>query len=484
VTLWGAPAVAAEVVWVGAADPAFEAQVLALAKPSRAPLSLNDLLGADGDRRLADRTGAEALDRALQAVRAYESRLDGELVIMDDLERALGNVQVIANDADRERIFRALAYQGFAVHRFFEGTLASDPRAEPYRVVVNDLAWVRPWAQAIALDPSRELTPYDIAETPQRVAYAEQSKTYGREVLPGTLVLNDGGWAGQGGTFTIDGRPDASSEIKLLPGRHWVHLTVGGRVMDLARVDVIAGKTTSFTPAQTAATWASWSSAVARGETPAPDAAVLDDVRALGGEVWFVVDGPKARKVLALSVDGGWREVAVETGRSPRGSGGSEESGGLSLAAGLGVGWMYSGDFYTQNPGVAPHTVGTVNSAVLDLDLQAAYDAGPARVVVGLDTWLPPGEHHVALSGDGAWRLRPVPYIGSGIRYAQIHLGFAFPYHLSVGAAASVPVYGALEVQARAWYGLPGTLNRQNGSSYDLGALSTVQVGVGGRWRP
>lgn len=477
---------AAEVVWLTTVmdGGAYEAQVVAAAQPKRGSLRPIDLLSAAGDARMADRSAHDALEQTLQDVRAYETRLDGELVIMDDVQRALDRIETLPGEVDRDRVFRALAYQGFAVHRFFAETLADDERGEDFRVEVNDLTYVRPWALALALEPDRELTPYEVAESPQRIAYAEQARVYGTEVLPGTLAVADTSWLDDGGVLYVDGLAAEGAEHKLLPGVHWVHLEKDGHVVDSARLDVESGRTTSWSLQRSASGWDSWLATARAGGMPEPDEGLKADVLALGGEVWFVVAGKKGPQTLALTVtEGGassWRQVELSAPR--RGVGGDDDDG-LSAAVGLGVGWLYSGDFYTQDPVSAPHTPGTVNSLVLDLDLELAYDVGPARIIAGMDTLLTPGAHHVALTGDGAMRVRPTPFVGGGIDLAQVTVGYVLPYHLALGGRVAVPVTDGLEVQARGWVGLPGDRKRSNGSVYEARALTTLQVGAGWRFR-
>src|SRR5687768_9101418 len=82
-----APAEAAEVVWLGETppDPAVWRGIAVQAGARGPALSIDDLrsaatmVGPDDDIAYAN------LDKALKAVRAYETRLDGELLIMDEL---------------------------------------------------------------------------------------------------------------------------------------------------------------------------------------------------------------------------------------------------------------------------------------------------------------------------------------------------------------------------------------------------------------
>lgn len=477
------PAHAVDVVWFSPpVDGALTARVESAAGGRADMLEPLDLLGASGDALREDRRRHDGLEQTLQDVRTYEAKLDGELLIMDDLQRALDDVVLIDGEQDQDRVFRALAYQGFAVHRFFEGVLDSDERAQSWRLVYNDVAYVGPWAQAMALDPQRELTAYEVAESPQRIAYAKQRAMLGEELLPGTLDLQADGWVERGATVVVDGMERSEDDLKLLPGTHWVHLELEGHILDSGRVQIEPGRTTRWSPAHNPVRWTGWIEAVRDGGTPTPDEALAADVQALGGEVWFVVGQGSDAVVHALSVsDSGaatWREVPLVVKAS------DGRPKGLSIAAGVGADWLYSGDFYAQDPGTVPRTVGAVNAAGVDVDLQVAYDMGPLRLAVGGNATLPTGEHHVALTGeDGRLRLRPVAYVAAGIPLAQALVGYLWPYHPVVGAQVQVPIWKGLEIRGRGLLGLPGEQQRKDGNPYDRQSLSLFQIGASWRIR-
>ena len=168
VLLFPVTAVAGEVVWFGEPEPADRLTVSAEALPSGPELDLTDLATASSRFGQTDRRALDDLEAALEEVRPYEARLDGELVIMRDLARPIEAVTVLRTEGDRDVLFKALAYQGFAVDRYFLQTLADDPEGEPFRVTVDGQVLERPWVDANALDPERSITAYDIAEAPQR----------------------------------------------------------------------------------------------------------------------------------------------------------------------------------------------------------------------------------------------------------------------------------------------------------------------------
>ncbi|MFK7931841.1 MAG: hypothetical protein AB8H79_26930 [Myxococcota bacterium] len=477
----------AEVVYLtNELTPELKAAISEASKGSGKALTSADMLAATGQAVSADRKAYVNLGKKLKAVREFETRLDGELIIMADLERALADVEFVGSTEDRDKLFAALTYQGFAVHRFFEDTIGDDAQAEPYRVEVNGLHYVRPWAQALALEPQRDISPYEVAEAPQRIAYVSQKDTYGSEVLPGTLIVDDSGWLDKGATLYVDGRPVEGTDHRLLPGRHWAHLTLDGRVLDAGAVQIKPGQTTPWSIPQTPNGWRSWIRSVSIGQLTAPDAAVKEDVQALGGEVWFVVNGKGGPRInaLAVSADGDpqWRSVDVP---KMAGSGGrdSNDEDGLSVGVGVGGGWVYSGDFYTQNPLNVDYENKTVNAISTDLDVHVAYDKGLLRVAAGVHTAVVFGEDHAALTGDTATRFRPYFYAAAGLPWVQMSFGYLLPYHPTFGPQVTLPIWDDLELRGSFLFGIPTNLDPRNGADYKTQRYTSLTAGVAWRFR-
>ncbi len=468
---------AAEVVWLTPPLPELAAHVAEASGARGAPLVPEDLRCAASAWGPADDAAYRVLDDTLREVRRFETRLDGELLIMRDLDAPIRGVSLLRDEADRDKLFAALAYQGFAVDRFFMEGLATDARAEAYRVELSGLALERPWMDAVALAPDRAVTPYDIAEAPQRIAYEEVRREV-RGALPGEIrVLG----LPEGAFPIIDGvrqKPSAAGGYRVVPGRHLVHVAWGDRI--LARWDVRlepAGRV-ELVPAVSEAAWRAFIDAIASGGSPALPEGLEASIAAMGGEVWIArVDERGAPSAVRLT-SGGVAPVSLPRRTTTR----SDAEGGFSLAGGLGAGWLYSGDFYTQDPSV-PHTVATVNAVAADLHVEIAWDAGLFRGVAGLDAWIPFGANHVALSGERALRIRPAPFLAAGVRWAQVTGGILLPYHPFVGLQASIPLYRGLEIRAAGLYGFGMTLGRADGSTYDAQRLHTVTVGAAWRQR-
>ncbi len=473
---------ASEIVWIGDAPTPSEWETIALSTGAiGAPLSLEAFRGAASALSDADRDAYRKLASTLSEVRAYETRLDGELIIMRDLQRSLDDISVIRDEADRGALFTALAYQGFAVDRYFADQLGSDDLAAPYRVDSLGTSFVRPWVEAVALAPDRTATAYEIAEAPQRVAFQTQRASFSSSALRANLVLPEALPAGA--RLVVDGvdhQIEAAQTLSVLPGPHYVHMTVGDHV--IARWNVHAeraGEHPLHLPIPEDV-WSAWVEGLRAGDTAPIPAAGLDDLEALGGEVWFVVsEGGKLRSWRATR-DGLTTEPIQHRGPPTPREG--RLLPGWSVAVGLDGAWIYSGDFYTQSGEPSLHDRASVNAGALAVDVQATLDLGIGRVGAGVDVWTPFGSDHVALTGAGSQRLRPYVYGVAGVRWIQASAGFVFPYHPAAGLQATIPVWRGLEIRAGGTIGFPGALTRSDGTSYDAQWLTRVGAGIGYRF--
>ncbi|MCB9697958.1 MAG: hypothetical protein H6738_14360, partial [Alphaproteobacteria bacterium] len=421
----------AEVVWLEPPTDAWRASVAALAKASGPALSPVDLRAAATRWTAADDEALRRVDAALAQARTYETQLDGELLILRDLEGPVTAVSALRDPADRGRLFAALAYQGFAANRYFGDQLGTDEAAAPWRSEVNGQPLERPWLDAIALAPSREATAYEIAEAPQRVAY---NALRGRvtQALPATVTPRE---LPGGASLRVDGSPaapDVSGNLKVTPGRHLVQVEQDGHI--LARFDATLRSgddlVVALSPSESA--WTSFLATVDDG-MPIP-AEIRPLVEALGGEVWVARPdgGGGAPTVLSLSALG-VRQVPLTPVQAPSAEPSPDASagrGGLAWggSVGLAAGWLSSGDFYAQDPANAPHAVATVNAAAVGGFAEGHLAVGLLRAGAGVDLLATPGPWHVALTGDTSTRFRPLTQVFVGLPFAVVTAGWLFPY--------------------------------------------------------
>ncbi|TVQ92704.1 MAG: hypothetical protein EA397_05985 [Deltaproteobacteria bacterium] len=431
---------ASEVVWVDPPKPGEVSEVASMARASGEPRSVLDLRSARAGFSERDRAAWRRLDRTLEELRAFETQLDGELIIARDLAAPIAAISLVRSSGERAQLRRALAYQGFAVHRLSGGDL-SDPDAAPYAVELGDGAFLKPWADAAALDPDYTISAYDIAEAPERVAYAAHAQALKR-VLPATLRVED---LPDGASLSLNGEPAKFSDsglIRVLPGRHFLHLTVEGRIVERWVVEPEAGASLTVRAEHSEQVWTKTLRGLSEGPTPE---LLREAVQAMGGEVWVAHREGGQLKVFKLGPDG-----VSEATLDPKGAevdrGARAE--GLFLRGAVGVGWMWSGDFLASHPG-APATYGTVNAVMPELSAEISYRQGWLAFDAGASLWTPLGRHHTARTGTMELRPRPMPFVAVGLPWVQAFGGYLFPHHPMAGLRAELPL-GELPLALRA----------------------------------
>lgn len=480
---WGA-----DLVWIdgeiGSEDRIAVSAAVGANLTLRSPLAFR---AAATDLQEADAATWAALDVALREVRPFETRLDGELVIMEELEEVLGRLTIVPDAAARETLFGALAYQGFAVDRFFMDELANDERAEGYRVVLadGDVA-PRPWIDAMAIAPDREVTPYEIAEASQRKRYNTLRKK-ASEILPGRIVVD--GPLPAGARILVNGEvvdPGPTRRIRVAAGRHHVHVRVGDYVLARWAERVEPNGTLRVEVPLDDLTWQGWVDSLKDDPSTPPPGELAPSIEAWGGEVLVGWTGARGAPRVVRVTPSTTTEVSLSR-RRPLGAGPGRsvgDGGGLSLqiGAGVGAGWFSSGDFYLQDPDNVPRTRASVNAGALSVVADVGLQFGRFRGSIIADVGVPLGEPHVAFTGEGSMRVRPDLSVGLGVKWAQVTAGFLFPYHPTVGARATVPVYRGIEILGSFRAGLPGTWERSDGSSWTSQPVWHGWLGLGYRF--
>jgi hypothetical protein len=177
---------------------------------------------------------------------------------------------------------------------------------------------------------------------------------------------------------------------------------------------------------------------------------------------------PKAKVVTT-------RTLTTDTATSPQTD---AQDNGLRISVGAGSGWFFSDDFYLQDTVSTPRTAATVNAVSVDASVQVAYRAGLFQGALGTDIAVPLGANHVAFTGESRLRVRPTPYLAAGLPWVMASVGYQFPYHLMVGGRAQVPLYDGLHLLIVGHAGIPSSLNRSDGTSYQTGRTGQIWGGL------
>lgn len=448
-----APAFAARVYWV--AQPS-EADTAAVARtvPEATFAPLDAWMGDTGLVAGTDPAVTE-LRKELAATRPLFDVFDGELQIMARLDKAVADVHLLRSPDERDLVWNALLTQGYAVQRYFQDKLGTDPAAAPYRMGAGPSATVAAWANAAAITGAPTPSEKDLPDVASRVAY--DSVQAGARAMPSVTFLVDG--LARGAQVYVDGvrLEGASDRVLAVPGRHWAHIEADGRVLFQTSGVVGAGTTVTlsapFGPVERDELLSLVKNAGAGWSVPAVAMTMVGRAKE---PVYLAVPGEGKPRILRL--DSG-TATAVKLKAEDAG-----EAGGLTARVAVGAGWSSTGDWFLQNVDAgAPYTQETVNAATPSIALGAGWRAGWFYAGAGLDLNLPLGEWHALPTGETVSRLFVHPHADVGIPYAQLTVGPEFPWYLGVGLQAEAPIAGPVELYGRGVHGIGLNQPRANG---------------------
>jgi hypothetical protein len=464
------PAWGAEIIWLSEPSVAARAAVEEQAKPEIESLTELALRTATTQWSDADARAFDLLALAIEDVRTYETRFDGEMLIMRDLAGPISSVGIVRTADQRKSLYAALAYQGFAVNRYFGPDLATDDGAKPFRTELDTATVETPWLDAVALDPEREITAYEIAEAPQRTAY-EKVRTTLNNRLPATLTPVD---MPVGVTLHIDGREvvlGPTGGIRVPAGRHLVHAELGGRILQRWDVRTVHAGNHALKMDLSDMEWESWFLSAVSGMDEPPPPPIRERIRLVGGEVWLATPNGVSVDITKIT-EQGVESARIRAAVEPIMAG--------SIAAGVSGGWQWSGNWFRDRPTPDRATKKTVNAFSNVVHLDCDLDISWFRVGAGVDLHYLYGEEHLILYAESATRLRVHPHLTLGTPWAHLVGGFALPHHPTVGARATVPVWRGLEARLEYLYGFSGVVARDP-IDWDRDPLLVANFGVG--WR-
>lgn len=448
-------ALADRVLWISPPDAASEAAV-SRTLPGAVSQPIDTLVS--GDTSGVKRDAIATLRRELDEARPLAKEFDGELQIMARLRKATEDVDLLQDPSERDLLTKALLFEGYAVHRYFQDRLGAEAAAEPYRVGTGADAQVSAWLDACALFGARPATPEDLPEEAEQLAWDEASALC-KAMPTATLIV---GPLAAGAELRIDGvkfEGVTGDRVRLVPGRHLFHVSIGNVLLMAEDVRIKPGTDALVTAPFGTTELAELKGRVAAGTDgwDVPTAAQVP-IRGFGEPVYLAV--PDGEKTRLLRVDGD-KAVSVKIQRDT-----SAAQAGPRLAArvSLGGGWVSTGDFLLQNlDDGATETRSTVNAAAPGASVGVSLDAPLWTAGVAVDTQVALGAHHSLPSGDTDTRAFVYPHAYGGLPWVQVTVGPMFPWYLGLGGAARVPLFGPLELYATGVYGLPIEIARDDG---------------------
>lgn len=421
----------------------------------------------------ADNRALAFLTEELAAVRPLADVFDGELQIMLRLDAAVGQVHAL-REQDRDLLYTALVYEGFAVQRYFQSKLDTDPSADAYITRLNGRVEITAWIEAVALNPEKVPTVADIPDPEVLLAFQEMRA---RHLLTQTATIQVPNLP-EGARLVVNGRESATDQARVLAGRHLVAVTQGESILARSELVLAPGAEARVVVPATAEQWEAVAEAILSGPediklSPPVQAAIASFeqpvhliVTRRKKNVTYVVQGGTAQRVLSVT------PLPMD---DPR----------LQVSGAVGGGWLYDGEFLIQNYDEgAEISSATVNAATPIVSLDLEYrPVSKLSLTVGGDLALPLGEHQYLPVGDQKLRLRPYFYGGIGHPYLQVTVGPMLPWRIGVGARAHVPLKRHLELEAAYVYGVGLEIPRDLGGEFEATDAQLGWLGVEWRWR-
>jgi hypothetical protein len=455
-------ALAGTTLWLrGAPDPSLVPGDTHLTPPEVAPPAA----WSPADDRALAQVAAE-----LAAVKPMKDVFDGELQIMRRLDAAIADVSAL-READRPALWSALVFEGYAVDRYFQQTLATDPAAAAYRVELGERIEVRPWVDAIALDPDRLPTRDELPDEAQFVAYQELRA---RQLLTANATLVAVGLPSTH-RFWVDGRAATVDRKNVTAGHHYVATVIDGELVSRGELSVDPGEIAALNPMATLADLADLGEALAGGPRSALlSPPMVNRLSGLSAPVTLVVGDRK--QPLRYTVQGNTALRADAPDPRPE--------GGPLLRVAIGGGWLNDEGFLLQNLDAgAPATRATVNSYGPVLHVGGELGLGPLVGGAGVDLSLPLGDFHTLPVGEERvdTRIRAYPHLAVGLPALQLTGGFWSPFHLGLGPRAHLPFAKYFEVTGGYTYGIGIPRDREDGSRFRPDRAQTAWAAVGYR---
>lgn len=230
-----------------------------------------------------DEQRLSALGTVLKEGRARWEEFESEAGVARALASAVDPIDVLGDTSQRDQLRTALIWEGAGITRGYPDALfPSLQDTAPFRVSIAGKSAVRPWVDAIALEPKHV---FERADFPDGQSFTKVLALQSELALlpPGRLTIDP---LPPGCQVFLDGVgvPVESRSVELSSGHHYAHVVVNGVVAERMEFDSAPNDTVSLKPAISPEVLASAAASVALGsaEVP-PDMATA--VRSLAGRI-------------------------------------------------------------------------------------------------------------------------------------------------------------------------------------------------------
>ncbi len=184
----------------------------------------------------ADEARYGALATVFKDGSARWDEFEAEAGVARALAAAVEPIDVVPGAGERAALQSALFWEGAGITRSYpEALFPSLQDTAPFRVSIAGKSVVRPWVDALALEPKRVLARGDF---PDGQSFAKASALQAElNLLPRARLAVDA--LPPGVQVVVDGvtAPEGTREVELAPGHHYAHLLVGGAVAERMEFD-------------------------------------------------------------------------------------------------------------------------------------------------------------------------------------------------------------------------------------------------------
>ncbi|GDX81597.1 hypothetical protein LBMAG42_34080 [Deltaproteobacteria bacterium] len=231
----------------------------------------------------ADETRIAALNTVLKEGRERWNEFDSESGIARALAAAIDPIAVLTGPNDKSTLLTALLWEGAGITRGYpENLFASLQDTSAFRVSVAGKSMVRPWVDAIALDPKHvfERTEFPDGQSFAKVAALQSDLA----LLPRAHLVID--VLPTGTQVVVDGSPvaEGARDVELSAGHHFAHVLAAGQIAERMEFDVAPGDTVPLRALVSPEELVSASASVLNGSAEVP-ADVATGVRSLAGRI-------------------------------------------------------------------------------------------------------------------------------------------------------------------------------------------------------
>ncbi|MBM4392875.1 MAG: hypothetical protein FJ090_17255 [Deltaproteobacteria bacterium] len=270
------------VVWMSATTPSEEVRKLADRETGTAQhLVWADITLMPEPFNSSDEQRLGALAAVMKEGRARWDDFDAEAAVARALAAAVEPVATLRDVADRDALRAALLWQGAGITRGYpENLFSSLQDTMPFRVNIASKSMVRPWVDAIALEPRHV---FSRAEFPDGQAYARVTSLQQElGLLPRARLLLDP--LPPGAVAVLDGvsLPAGATEAELAAGRHYVHVLIDGVMAERMEFDAAPSDTVKLALAVSPDELSAAAAVVLQGSAEVPPD-VAARVRSLAG---------------------------------------------------------------------------------------------------------------------------------------------------------------------------------------------------------